>query len=227
MTVTLMAGIITKPEHTAVLRKRLGADAQVMLFSDSDSLHIVEALVSHPPKMLVLDATFATTARGAALIAQVKGEPTLSGIELRLLVDDENNVPLIVDHALTSPMTALLQTSRPLERVGTRRATRFPMDRRPVVINGERGQLADLSVSGAQVVAMLRLQPGHSIRVTLLDDQGSEMRCNGRIAWSVATPVGPSIRYRAGIEFANPNTSVLTSYCERYGKHPDLTFSGE
>lgn len=227
MVVTLMAGIVTKAEHTAVLRKRLGADAQVALFSDSDALHIADTLLGHPPRILALDATFATTGRGAALIAQVKSEPTLNGIELRILLDDENNVPLLLDHALTSPMTALLQTSRPLERVGTRRATRYPMERRPVMVNGERGQLVDLSVSGAQVLSMTRLQPGHSIRVTLMNGDEHEIRCGGRIAWSIAAPVGPAIKYRAGVEFSGPDSEALASYCIRYGKHPDLTFSGE
>lgn len=227
MVVTLMAGIITKAEHAAVLRKRLGADAQVALFTDSDSLHIVDTLLDHPPKILALEANFATTGRGAALIAQVKAEPTLSGMELRLLLDDENNVPLLLDHSLSSPMTALLQTSRPLERVGTRRATRYPMERRPVMVNGERGQLVDLSVSGAQVLSMMRLQPGHAIRLALADDGEHEIRCGGRIAWSIAAPVGPAIKYRAGVEFAGPDSEALASYCLRYGKHPDLTFSGE
>jgi hypothetical protein len=226
MSGALMAGIITKAEHTAVLRKRLGADAQVALFSDADSLHIVDAVLAHPPKILALDATFATTARGAALIAQVKAAPSLAGIELRVLLDDENQVPLIVDHALTSPMTALLQTSRPLERVGTRRAVRYPMERRTVVVNGEHGQLVDLSVSGAQVLAMIRLQPGQAIRVTLVDGP-NEIRCAGTIAWSIASPVGPAIKYRAGIEFSGADTEALAAYCERFGTHPDLTFSGE
>lgn len=227
MVVTLMAGIITKAEHAAALRKRLGADAQVALFADSDSLHIVDSLLGHPPKILALDATFATTARGAALIARVKAEPTLSGIELRLLLDDENHVPLLLDHALSAPMTALLQTSRPLERVGTRRAARYPMERRSAVINGERGQLVDLSVSGAQVLAMIRLQPGAAIRVTIMDDDEHDIRCGGRIAWSIAAPVGPAIKYRAGIEFSSPDQKALASYCERHGRHPDLTFGGE
>lgn len=221
---TLMAGIVAKPEHAAVLRRRLGDGAEIVLFSEADSLHVVDALVAHPPKILAVDAAFAVTGRGAALIADVKAAPALAGIELRVLLTDENQIPLLVEHPLTSPMTALLQTSRPLERVGTRRAVRYPMERRLVMVNGEHGQLVDLSVSGAQVVAMSRLQPGQSIRVTLVDD---EVRCTGTVAWSIATPAGPAIRYRAGVEFADPDTDALAAYCARYGAHPDLTFSGE
>jgi PilZ domain-containing protein/head binding protein len=219
----LTAGIIAKPEHAAALRKRLGSDSLVVLFSDSESLGAFDVLVNHPPKILALDGQFAATARGAALIARIKAEPLLQEMEVRVLIDDEDNVPLLLNQPLSNPRTALLQTSRPLERCGTRRAVRFPMDKLPTMVNGERGQLVDLSVSGAQVIALNRLRPGQPIRVVLFDGE-TQIRCRGSIAWSVALPVGPSVHYRAGVEFNTVDTDVLAAFCRRHGKHPDRTF---
>ncbi len=218
-----IGALVVKAAQASFFRQRLADEPRIVFFADSDSLHALNAVLAHPPEILALDPAFASTARGASLISAVKGEPALGATEVRVLIEDESNVPLLLHHPLTAPRTALLQASRPLDRAGTRRAIRYPMSKRAVVVNGEPGHLVDLSVSGAQVLATVRLQPGQSIRVVI--ESASQTRGHGTVAWSVAIPTAAGIRYRAGIEFVNPDTALLEAFCRRHGQAPDTTFT--
>jgi hypothetical protein len=120
----------------------------------------------------------------------------------------------------------LVETSRPLGRAGTRAALRYLMDRRVILVNGDRGQLIDLSATGAQVLVPMRLRPNEPVRVWLPDETG-EVRCPGTVVWSVAVPVGRTIQYRAGAKFTKPDPKTLEDYCTRFGGRPDLTFGAE
>jgi hypothetical protein len=218
-----LAVIIVKSEHTVALKKRLGPNAAVSVFPDSDSLQAGDAILARPPKILAMDATFATTARGATLVAQLKSEARLNGVDLRVLIEDEAKVPLILSETTASPETALLQTSRPLDRAGTRRAVRYLMNRRAVLVNGEHSHLVDLSTTGAQVIVPMRVRPTQHVRL-ILSDQSTDTKCQGVVAWSVAVPTGASVRYRAGIEFVSPDTARLEAFCIQHGGAADRTF---
>ena len=210
------AVIIVKAEHAVALKKRLGAHSTVAVFPDAESLQAVEAVLARPPKILAMDATFATTARGATLAARLKSESRLNGIELRVLIEDEAKVPLLLSETTASPEHALLQTSRPLDRAGTRRAVRFTMNRRAVLVNGEHSHLVDLSVTGAQVILPMRVRPTQNVRM-ILSDESTDTKCQGVVAWSVAVPTGASVRYRAGVEFVNPDEARLEAFCVQFG----------
>src|SRR2546425_9502510 len=177
------AVIIVKSEHAAAIRKRLGPDSPVSVFPESDSLQAVETILKRPPKILALDATFATTARGATLVARLKTEK-LNGVELRVLIDDESKVPLILSQTSTAPETALMQTSRPLDRAGTRRAVRYAMNRRAVLVNGEHSHLVDLSVTGAQIILPMRVRPTQQLR-PILSDEWTDTKWPGGAPWTV------------------------------------------
>ena len=163
--------IISAPEHVRAVRQRL-EDPAIAVFADTDSLRALEAIRSKPPRIVVLNSLFAETARGAALVAQLKGDSRLSGIDLRVLIEDEDKVPLLLAEQTASPENALLETSRPLGRAGTRAALRYVMDRRSILVNGDRGQLIDLSVTGAQIVVPARVRPNEPVRLVLSDDAG-------------------------------------------------------
>jgi hypothetical protein len=207
-----VAVLIATSAYAGALQQRLGLESTVAVFSDSDFLQVADAILADPPRVVALDPTFAATARGASLVAQLRNDTRLRDVELRVLLEDEANVPLI----LTSPQKTLLETSRPLDRAGTRRADRVPMNRRPVTVNGEAGQLVDLSLTGAQVIAFVRLRPNQALRLTLPDGT-SDVKCQGTVAWAVAAPVGPTVQYRGGIEFTNPDTARLQAICARVG----------
>lgn len=217
--------IISTPEHARALLDRL-QDQAVAVFADTDSLQAFEAIQTIRPTIVALNRTFAETARGAALVAQLKGDTHLSDVDLRVLIEDENKVPLVLGDRASSSEKALLETSRPLDRAGTRAALRYVMDRRAVLVNGEQSQLIDLSVSGAQVLLPTRVRPNEPVRL-ILSDQAGETRFPGTVIWSVAVPTGGSIHYRAGVKLTKPDTKWIESYCHEFGGRPDLTFGAE
>jgi hypothetical protein len=214
--------VIARSEHVVAIRKRVGTDSPVAVFSDAESVHLLAGILARPPKILALDRAFAASSRGATLVAKLKAESHLS-IELRVLIEDEERVPLILSQPALSPENALMQTSRPLDRAGTRRAVRFPMNRRVVVVNGEHSHLIDLSVTGAQVLVPMRLRPTQAVRLTLTDES-TETRCHGTVMWSVIVPVGATVQYRAGVEFIDPDTTRLEAFCAQFGGSPDPNF---
>lgn len=217
--------IISTPEHARALRKRL-EDPAVAVFDDTDSLHALEAIQTTRPKIVALNSMFAETARGAALVAQLKGDSRLRGIDLRVLIEDENKVPLVLADQATSSEKALLETTRPLGRAGTRAALRYVMDRRAILVNGERSHLIDLSITGAQVLLPARVRPNEPVRLVLSDEAG-DSRFPGTIVWSVAVPTGGSIQYRAGLKLSHPDKKWIEGYCLQFGGRPDLTFGAE
>lgn len=219
---TPSAIVIVRPEHLTSVRKRLaGADA-VAVCSEAHSANLQDTVLARPPEILIMHAAFATTSRGATLVAGLKAKPHATGTAIRVFIEDDDKAPLLLSQTTLSPNDALLETSRPLDRAGTRQATRYPMNRRAVVVNGEVAQLVDLSVSGAQVQVPMRLRPSQVVRFAMTDEAGNT-RCQGTVAWSIAVPSGGSIQYRAGLEFINPDAKRLAALCARHGGAPDPT----
>ncbi|MDO8681227.1 MAG: PilZ domain-containing protein [Acidobacteriota bacterium] len=214
------AVVITRPAHVVTMRKRLLGDASHVEVFSEDSLQVFDELLAHPPRMLAIHQSFAASSRGATLVARLQSEARLKSVEVRVLIEDDDKMPLILSEMSFSPEKALFETSRPLDRAGTRQAARYPMHRRAIFVNGEGGHLIDLSVSGAQVQVLTRLRPSQVIRMILPDDSG-ELRSRGTVAWSIAVPEGGTIQYRAGIEFINPNAVGLSAFCARFGGAPD------
>ena len=171
-----------------------------------------------------MHASFAATSRGATLVAALKAKPRDTGTAIRVFIEDEVKAPMLLAEAAVAATEALLETSRPLDRAGTRQAARYPMNRRAVLINGDDGQLIDLSVSGAQLQTAIRMRPLKVARI-VLSDGGTEIRLQGTVAWAIAVPSGGAIHYRAGVEFVNPERQQLAAFCARHGGAPDLTMS--
>ena len=151
--------VIVRPEHLTSFKHRLAEAEAVAVFSENEILQVQESLLARPPEVVVMHPAFATTSRGAMLVASLKAKPRDTGTAIRVFIEDEVKSPLILTETNLAPNEALLEASRPLDRAGTRQAARYPMNRRGVSINGEAGQLIDLSISGAQVQAASRLRP--------------------------------------------------------------------
>lgn len=217
--------IISTPQYLPALRKRL-EDPAVAVFADTESLQAIEAIQTRRPKIVALNTVFAETARGAALVAEIKGDSRLSGIDVRVLIEDENKAPLVLSDPADSAEGALLETSRPLDRAGTRAALRYVMDRRAILVNGEPSHLIDLSITGAQVLLPTRVRPAEPVRL-VLTAEGGETRFPGTIVWSVAVPTSGSIQYRAGVKLSKPDPKWIESYCHQFGGRPDLIFGAE
>jgi hypothetical protein len=209
--------VIGKADQAAGFRKRLGADESVALYADCDALRAIEAVLAHPPRILALDRGFVATARGAALVARLRAESRLCSIDVRVLAEDDTNIPIILNArpAGLGLEGAVMKMSHPLDYCGTRRAPRFPVtDGVKIVVNGEEGRLVNLSSTGAQLLALVRLRPTEPLRMALTDAE-SEVRVRGVVAWSTAEPAGAAVTYRAGVEFINPDSLRLDAFCLR------------
>lgn len=212
--------VIVTPEHLAAVKRRL-ADAKFFgVIGEPELLQVQDSFLSRPPDVLVMHSAFATTSRGATLIAALKSKGGANDTAIRVFIEDDLKTPLLLSETTLSPHDALLETSRPLERSGTRQAARYPMGRRAVAVNGESGQLIDLSISGAQVQLALRLRPLKIARLVIPDDSG-DLRLQGTVAWVIAVPATTGIHYRAGVEFVAPDQQRLAAFCERHGATPD------
>ena len=216
--------VIVRPEHLGSLKKRLSEADFVAVFSETEWLGVQDSVLARPPEVLIMQSAFAATSRGATLVSALKAKPREHGTAIRVLIEDDVKAPLILTETALPPIDALLETSRPLDRAGTRQAVRYPMNRRNVTINGDPGELIDLSVSGAQVQAKARLRPLKVARVVILDDD-SETRLQGTVAWAIAVPEKGAIMYRAGVEFVNPDKKKLAAFCSKHGGAPDPTLS--
>jgi hypothetical protein len=216
--------VIVRPEHLGSVKKRLSEADFVAVFSETEWLSVQDSVLARPPEVVVMQSAFAATSRGATLVSALKAKASEQSTAIRVFIEDEVKSPLILSERELPPIDALLETSRPLDRAGTRQAARYPMNRRDVTVNGDAGQLIDLSVSGAQVQVALRLRPLKVARL-VLQEAGEETRLQGTVAWAIAVPDKGAITYRAGIEFVNPDKKKLSSYCAKYGGAPDPTLS--
>ena len=204
--------VIVRPEHLDLIKKRLAESDVIVVVSEAELLQIQDTIVSRPPEVIVMHSAFAATSRGAMLLAALKSNAGEAGTAIRVFIEDDVQVPLLLSG--TSPANdALLETSRPLDRAGTRQAVRFSMKRRAVSVNGDPAELIDLSVSGAQVQSPTRLRPMKVARMVLPE---GDIRLQGTIAWAIAVPSGGGIQYRAGLEFVNPDNKRLAAFIAKY-----------
>jgi hypothetical protein len=139
--------VISRPEHLVSVKKRLKDADKVDVVSEADLLQYQDTLLSRPPDVLLMHSGFATTSRGATLIAAIKANARDTGTAIRVLIEDDVT-PLLISEASLSPYDALLETSRPLDRAGTRQAARYPMNRRAVAPRGSPRLLAGTPHAG-------------------------------------------------------------------------------
>lgn len=217
--------VIVRPEHLVSLKKRLTDADFIAVFSETEWLQVEDSVLARPPEVLVMQSAFAATSRGATLVSKLKNASREHGTALRVFIEDEVKAPLILSERDLPAADAILETSRPLDRAGTRQAARYPMNRLDVVVNGDRAQLIDLSVSGAQVQTPQRLRPLKVARMTIPTESGDQ-KLQGTVAWAIAVPSAGMIQYRAGIEFVNPDRNKLAAFCSKHGGAPDPTLAG-
>jgi hypothetical protein len=213
--------VIVNAQHVAAVRRRMADDTTVIVISEGDLLNLHDSILDRAPESLVMHPAFATSSRGATLVSGLKANGR-TATAVRVFIEDEDKTPLLLTEESFSGARSLHDTSRPLDRAGTRQAARYPMNRRPVVVNGEGCQLVDLSVSGAQVQVPMRLRPSQVVRL-ILPAEGGDIRCPATIAWSIAVPAGGKIQYRAGVEFVGADATRLTAFCKQFGGAPDPT----
>lgn len=208
--------IVGPVEALPALRDRLDSGAELHAFTEGDALEALDHIIRHKPRIVAVERLFAASPRGVALINRIKADPSLSDCELRIVAREEAM-------AAAEPLVpATISTPTPpvtIDRHGTRRARRVVMsDGVEVLVDGSPATLIDLSVLGGQVVSTKVLKPNQRVRVTLSDARGI-IRCAGAIMWaSFEMPKGVSPRYRAGIEFKNPDVDLLAGFIDRHSQ---------
>lgn len=213
--------VVVRPEHVAPIKQRLASSEKVVVISENELVQVQDTFIKRPPEVFVMHAEMAATSRGATVVSALKAASGDNSMAIRVFIEDDVNTPvLVVTETNLPPEDIVLETSRPLDRAGTRQALRYPMHRRMVAVNSESGQLIDLSVSGAQVQSAVRLRPLKVARLVIPDESG-DLRIQGTIAWAIGVPAAGSIQYRAGVEFVKHDKQVLAEFCEKHGGAPD------
>lgn len=226
---TELAVLIAAADLLPAMKSRLAGEARELLgFSDVEALRALEVITTKRPAIVVLERRFAVTPRGNALVNRIKADPSLVDTQIR--VDQHDAAPSDAAVASTAPAGPVRQTvvavPKPLPKAappqeldyrGTRRAPRHPMAGTcEILVDGNRGTLIDLSVLGAQIVTPTVLKPNQRVRVTLADDTAT-IRGSATIVWaSFEMPKGSSPRYRAGLDFVDPDGAALNAYIHRH-----------
>ncbi len=186
----------------------VSAPTDLIAVSDSDVRHAIDIIARHRPRVVVLEQLFSSTARGLALVNDLRSDPDLGEVEIRMLPEERTG-----SHSLRSAINGrtLANMSKPLRRAPSRRARRVRM--RPgteAVLDGLRIELVELSTAGAGVVSAHILKPNQSVRI-LVDRNGDVHRAEGTVAWSTAQPGPDRLSFRAGIAFRRDQPELLAS----------------
>ena len=207
--------LIAASDLLPALKKRsFEAEGELLAFTDAEALRALEVISRRRPKLVALERAFAATPRGAALINRIKADPTLSGSEIRVVSSDAQDSTVA---APSAPLSNAGPAAAALDKRGTRRAPRFRIASHvDIAVDGNTAKLVDLSIVGAQVVSATVLKPNQKVRLTFTDQQAT-IRVVAVVAWAsfeIPPKVGP--RYRAGIEFVEPDAAALDAFRTRH-----------
>jgi hypothetical protein len=227
--------LIAAPELLPALKARLADESQeLQAFTDAEALRALEIITTRRPPLVLLERKFGSSPRGAALINRIKADPSLVDTEIRVIAPDGKNLDPVepppaapvkakgkagskgAGHAV--PVPPEVKEAAPLDYRGTRRAPRFRLsDSKEILVDGNRGTLVDLSTLGAQLVTGTVLKPNQKVRISLADED-RPMRCTATVVWaSFEIPAGSTPRYRAGLDFIEPDAGALDAFIRRHG----------
>lgn len=225
--------LIAAPELLPALKARLADEnPELLAFTDIEALRALEVITTRRPPLVLLERKFRSSPRGAALINRIKADPSLVDTEIRIISPDGQTEAVeppsavagvkstaeakVAGHTVQVPAEA--QAASPLDYRGTRRAPRFRLlDSKEILVDGNRGTLIDLSTLGAQLVTATVLKPNQRVRISLADED-RPIRCTASVVWaSFEIPRGSTPRYRAGLDFIEPDAGALDAFIRRHG----------
>jgi hypothetical protein len=207
--------VIAGPQHLATVCDRLSG-VEVLPFADKDVLDALATISTKRPSRVVLERQFASSSRGAALVNRIKADPALASVVVEVMnaeVRERQPEPG------PAPAAAVAGTRAHVDWRGTRRAPRRRMrDGVDIIVDGHAARLIDLSTEGAQVTSTLVLKPNQRVRVSLVDESGSQ-RLAGLIVWaSYELPRAgrPGPIYRAGLSFSHGDAAAIDAFAQRH-----------
>jgi hypothetical protein len=207
--------LIAAPELIPALRERVGSDAGVLTFADSDPVRAMEAIAAERPPVVALERLFAASPRGAALIARIKDDPSLNASQIRILSHD-SDYRRISPRRLDAPSRKT--ASGPAKRfdTGTRRWPRFKMKESAfATVNGRPARLIDLSAGGAQLSVSESLRARQPASVGL-GPAGRAVAVAGTVVWARAELSRKGPAARIGIEFTNPDAAAVAAFLDAH-----------
>jgi hypothetical protein len=217
--------LIAPAELLPALSARVDGTPGLQTFSDADALRALETITRTRPALVMLERRFSSTPRGAALVARIKADPSLNDTEVRVVPPEGESIAALVTASATQAMTmpraqaaAPPQAAAPgLDRRGTRRAPRYRVNTGvDVTVDGTRVNLVDISTLGAQILSQSVLKPNQRVRISLADPEGT-LRYGATVVWaSFEIPKGSGARYRAGVEFVDPDVRGLDALAQRH-----------
>ena len=170
--------------------------ADAMAFAADDTLAALDAIKRRCPRLIAVEDRYAASARGRALLARVEADPSLRGCHVQIVTHEAEG-------------------ASPLPMTGTRRAPRFKViDGLKVRVDGNPAALVNLSVIGAQVISTTVLKPSQRGKFTFLDKAGATKPIPCSVAWASLEIVEGTVRYRAGVEFSNPDTTMVQQFID-------------
>jgi hypothetical protein len=111
-------------------------------------------------------------------------------------------------------LTSLLEGPTQPSDQAVRRAKRHRLSTTiKVDIDGDAGELFDLSVGGAQVLCPKQPEVNRLVKLSLTSD-ANPVSCEGRIVWAWLEPHshGRKLRYRAGISFTKVDEAAIDTF---------------
>jgi hypothetical protein len=188
------------------------APADLLAFTDADSQSAFDTILRRRPDVVVVEQMFAATAKGEAFINQLRSDPQLAGLEIRMLSADRCAVLKALPSALGGG-ASLASLAHPYTGGLVRRARRIKVPAGiEVVLDGNVARLIDLSTFGAQVLSPTILRPNQTVRISI-PDSGTALRVAAGIAWS-ALELRNAARYRAGLEFREAHPELLAALAD-------------
>ena len=186
--------LIASPKNLSVLQNGDLVDA--VAFSADDTLAALAAIKCQRPSVIAVEDLYAESSRGRALVARVEADPTLRDCHVRIV-------------------TCVAEGAAPLNMTGTRRAPRFKaIDGVKVRIDGSPAALVNVSVIGAQVISTTVLKPNQRGKFAFLDNTEKTKPIPYSVAWASLEIVEGTLRYRAGVEFSNPDTTTVQQFID-------------
>ena len=178
----------------------------LIAIADTDARHAPGIIKRHDAQLVILEQLFAASARGQALVRDLRSSPQLEHLEIRMLPEDR---AALVARAATEQVLASM--SNPLGRQPSRRGRRLKMRLgTTAILDGAPVEIVELSTSGIQVVSSRIIKPHQAVRVVVLREDEAH-RADGTVIWSRAELTGRGLCYHAGIGFNTDRPELLAT----------------
>jgi hypothetical protein len=219
--------VIADVTRKAAIAAGFRIPGRVAHFTNRDLSAALEAVKTHQPRMVAIDALVAQTQQGIGFIKRIESlaMPRCAMVLIVRADGGWRTTPLDPPPDVTPQISiASSKTARPaivpvsLPVSNTRRAPRFPMlDAIVAAVEGAQASLINISVLGAQVVSLPVLRPGQTVKVALPDVQDT-LRLTAHVAWSIFEQNSQGIAvYRAGMSFTDAGQGMLEAFCRNHG----------